>query len=140
MLPADTDQKIVQLLFQNADLTYKELSKKLKLNESTVRKRVLALRRKGIIKRFLIDVDAERLGYNRCVLGVDAEPVKIIEIGKKLAALPEAVVVFNTSGDHDFHAVIWTRNREALTQILEKVSAFEGVTKISPSFMIERLK
>lgn len=141
MLPADTDEKIILLLSQNADLTYKAMAKQLRLNESTVRKRVIAMRRRGVIRRFLADVDAEKLGYkSRVMLGVDADPSKIMGIGKRLVALPETRTVFNTSGAHDFHVVVWTRDRESLTKVIDTISNMDGVTKVTPSFMVERLK
>jgi len=141
LLPADTDEKIIVLLSQTADLTYREMAGKLGLNESTVRKRVIGLRRRGVIRRFLADVDPEKLGYrSRVVLGVDADPSKVMSIGKRLAALSETRTVFNTSGAHDFHVVVWTRDRESLTKIIDKVSAMDGVTRVTTSFMVERLK
>ncbi len=59
----EADAKIIGLLMQNADLTYKEMASRLKLNESTVRKRVLALQKSGIIKKYLVEVDTDKLGY-----------------------------------------------------------------------------
>ncbi len=141
MLSTDTDDRIIMLLSQNADLTYKEMAKKLRLNESTVRKRVLSLRRRGVIKRFLVEVDEERMGYKtRVMLGVDAEPSKMIEVGKKLVAIEEARMVFNVTGDHDFQVVVWTRDRESFASVLNQVNAINGVTKATPSFVVEWLK
>ncbi len=141
MLPKETDDRIVALLSQNADVSYKEMARKLRLNESTVRKRVLALKKRGIIKRFLVDVDAEKLGYKtRVMLGVDADPARMMEVGKTLQALPEVRMLFNTSGGHDFQAVVWASDRDSFSKLLKEISATIGVVKVVPSFMVERLK
>ena len=141
MLPADTDDRIIAILMQDADLTYKEMAKKLKLNESTVRKRVLALRRKGIIRRFLADVDAVKLGYKSpAMLAVDVDPSKIMEIGRKLVKIPEARIVFSTSGENDFHVIVWAKDRESLTKVVSHVAGMEGVARVTPNFVVDKLK
>ena len=141
MLTEDTDDRIVRLLSRNADFSYKELAKRLMMNESTVRKRVISLRRRGVIKGFLVDVDEEKMGYkSRVMLGIDVDPSKMMEVGRKLVAIPEAKMVFNTSGGHDFQVVIWTRDRESLSKIIENIGEFDGVTKATPSFIVELLK
>jgi len=141
MLPADTDEKIIDLLLQNADLTYKEIAKKLRLNESTVRKRVLSLRKRGVIRKFLVEVDAEKLGYrSRALLLLDVDPLKMMEVGRKLVLVPEARFVGSTSGGHDFYVMVWTKNTESLAQVIDHVATIEGVAKITPCFIVERLK
>ena len=141
MLPRETDDRIVGLLSQNADVSYREMARRLRLNESTVRKRVIALRKRGIIRRFLVDVDAEKLGYkSRVMLGIDVDSSKILEVGKALSSMQDVRMLFNTSGGHDFHAVVWSRDREAFAQLLNKISSAEGVLKVTPSFMVARLK
>ncbi len=141
MLPEDTDDRIIALLQQDADLTYKEMARKLKLNESTVRKKVLSLRRRGVIRRFLAQVDTNKLGYRvDAGLGINADPAKMMEVGKKLALMPETRLVISLSGEYDFFTVVWTRDREALSKIMNSISKIEGVTKIVPSLMVERLK
>ena len=137
----EADSKIIGLLMQNADLTYKEMANRLKLNESTVRKRVLALQKSGIIRRYLVEVDTEKLGYKTNVmLGLDVDPSKLMEISKKLIAIPETRMVYNTSGGNDFVLVVWTKDREGLAKIVDHISSFEGVNKVTPSFLVERLK
>jgi len=68
------DDRIIDLLSRDADLTYREMAEKLGLNESTVRKRVLALRRTGVIRRVMVEVDTERMGLKlNAQVGVDAQ-------------------------------------------------------------------
>ncbi len=137
----ETDARIIALLQRNADLTNREMAKRLKLNESTVRKRILALRKKGIIRRRLADVNAEKLGYkSRMMLAVDAEPSKIVEVGKKLAVIPQARFVFAMSGEFDFLVVIWTRDNDSMAKVVGGVGTIEGVVKVTQNFLWDRLK
>src|SRR5437899_11454699 len=110
---------------QNADLTYKEMASRLKLNESTVRKRVLSLQKSGIIKKYLVEVDTDKLGYKTNVmLGLDVDPSKMMEIGKKLTAIPETRMVYSTSVGNDCIVVIWTNDREVLAKLVGLTPVF----------------
>ncbi len=140
-MPDGTDSRIIGLLRQNADLSNTEMAKRLRLNESTLRKRIIALRSKGIIRRRLADVNAERLGYkSRMMLAVDAEPSKLLDVGRRLAAIPQARFVFAVSGESDFLVVIWTRDNDSMAKVVESVGVIEGVTKVTQNFLWDRLK
>jgi DNA-binding Lrp family transcriptional regulator len=140
-MPDGTDSKIIGLLRQNADLSNTEMAKRLRLNESTLRKRIIALRSKGIIRRRLADVNAERLGYkSRMMLAVDAEPSKLLDVGKRLAAIPQARFVFAVSGESDFLVVVWTRDNDSMATVVKSVGVIEGVTKVTQNFLWDRLK
>ena len=60
----DIDKKLINILQENADLTYAELGRKLGISPSTVYMRVRRLKEKGIIKRVVAKVAPEMLGYN----------------------------------------------------------------------------
>jgi len=140
-VPDGTDSRIIGLLRQNADLSYTEMAKRLRLNESTLRKRIITLRSKGIIRRRLADVNAEKLGYkSRMMLAVDAEPSKLLGVGKRLAAIPQARFVFAMSGESDFLVVIWTRDSDSMAKVVESVGVIEGVAKVTQNFLWDRLK
>jgi DNA-binding Lrp family transcriptional regulator len=52
----DNELQLLKLLNENSRISYSELSRKLKLNESTIRYKVFKLTKLGIIKRFTIAV------------------------------------------------------------------------------------
>jgi len=140
-MPVDeTDRKIISVLDRDASLTYKEIGHRLQMNESTVRKRILALKRRKAIK-FIIRIDTSQLGFKaEAEIGVDVEPSKNLEVGKVLPDIPGVRMVFSTSGDHDYILVIWAADRNSLSKIMDQLSAIEGVTKVNPSIIVERLK
>jgi DNA-binding Lrp family transcriptional regulator len=51
-----TDRQILQLLNENSRMNYRDMSKRLGINEDTIRYRVFKLLRKGIISRFTIAI------------------------------------------------------------------------------------
>jgi Lrp/AsnC family transcriptional regulator for asnA, asnC and gidA len=138
----ENDRKIIQMLEQNSRRSFNEISKKLKLSESAVRKRVVALQNKGIIKKFTIQVDPAKLGANSVsIVGVDVEPTKLLEVAQKLCEIEEIRSVSTSTGDHMIMTEIWAKDGRELTKILsEKIGAMDGIKKICPAMILEKFK
>ena len=143
IMPLDgVDSKIIAVLQGDASLAYKDVAQKLNMNESTVRKRILALREKRVIKKFSVEIDPTELGYEtRSIIGLDVEPSRILEVGELLKRVPEVRSVSTTFGEHDFQVEVWAEDQKTLLEIIHrKLSTIDGVTKISPSILVEKLK
>lgn len=138
----EVDKKIVQLLTQDSRRSFNEIAKKLKLSESAIRKRVMALQDRGVIKKFTIQVDPAKLGANSVsIVGIDVEPTKLLEVAQKLCELGEIRSVATSTGDHMIMTEIWTKDGRELTKLLsEKIGAVEGVKKICPAIILEKFK
>jgi len=136
------DLKILQLLQTDGSLSFTEIGRKLKLNESTVRKRVTALKQEGVIRKFTAIVEPFKIGFNTvAIIGVDVDPPKLLEASQKLCEIPETRYVATSTGDHMIMTEIWTRDGKELSKIIsEKIGTIEGVKKICPSIILEKLK
>ena len=136
------DMEILQLLEKDASLPYTEIARRLKLNESTVRKRVAALKQKGVIRKFTVVIEPSKIGFNTvAIIGVDVDPPKLLEVAQKLCEIPETRYVATSTGDHMIMTEIWTRDGKELSKIIsEKIGTIEGVKKICPAIMLEKLK
>lgn len=138
----DCDRKIIQMLEQDSRRSFNEVAKKLKLSESAIRKRVMALQDKGVIKKFTIQVDPTKLGANSVsIVGVDVEPTKLLEVAQKLCDLEEIRSVATSTGDHMIMTEIWTKDGRELTKLLSgKIGAIDGIKKICPAMLLEKFK
>jgi Lrp/AsnC family transcriptional regulator, regulator for asnA, asnC and gidA len=138
---AQMDDKIIDLLTYDADVPYKEIARRLGSNESTVRKRILALKRRGVIRKFMVEVDEGSLGQKLNVsLGIDVDPTKFIDVAKRLTAIPEVAIALHTSGGHDIFLILWTKDRESLAKLVDSISLIDGIINVLPSFIVERLR
>lgn len=136
------DLKILKMLQEDGRLPFTEMAEKLKLSESTIRKRVQALKEKGVIKKFTIEVDPFRIGMRTvAIVGVDVDPTKLLEAAQKLCEIKEVRSVATSTGDHMIMTEIWARDGRELTKLIsEKVGSIEGVKKICPAIILEKLK
>ncbi|MEN3034795.1 MAG: Lrp/AsnC family transcriptional regulator [Candidatus Methanosuratincola petrocarbonis] len=137
----ELDMKIIDALQKDASLSYSDLARQLGQNESTIRKRVLTLRERGVIKKFTIIVDNLKVGYNTiAVVGFDVDPGMLLETAQKLAEFEEVRYVATSTGDHMIMAEIWGKDGRDLAQTLSKVSSVQGIKRICPSILLEKIK
>ncbi len=138
----EKDLKIIELLQENSRISYTEIAKILGVTETTVRKRIAELEKKGVIKKYTIEVDPYKLGFkNVTILGMDVEPKYLLEAAKKLAEMPEARWVATSTGDHMIMAEIWAKDGEELFNLItKKISKIKGVKDLCPAIIMERVK
>jgi len=136
------DLKILELLQADGSLSFTEIARKLRLNESTIRKRVMTLRKDGVIQKFTAVVEPSKIGFNTvAIVGVDVDPSKLLEAAQELCEIREAKYVATSTGDHMIMTEIWTRDGKELSRIIsEKIGTIEGVKKICPAIILEKLK
>jgi|Deesub1362A_J573_1020465.scaffolds.fasta_scaffold03125_5 Lrp/AsnC family transcriptional regulator for asnA, asnC and gidA len=138
----DKDMKIIRMLMDDARASYTNMAKEMGITEAAVRKRVKNLELKGVIKKYTVEVDSSKLGYNIISLtGVDTEPEKFLEVAKKLKEEDFTRSVYITTGDHMIMAEIWARDGDELTKIIsDKIGKLPGVKKICPAIILEKVK
>ncbi|RLI22320.1 transcriptional regulator, partial [Candidatus Bathyarchaeota archaeon] len=121
---------------------FTDIAQKLKLSESTIRKRVQALQRKGVIRRFTVEIDPTKIGLRTiAIVGFDVEPTKLLEVAQKLCEIKEIRSVATSTGDHMIMTEIWTRDGRELTRLISnKIGKIDGVKKICPAIILEKLK
>jgi len=115
---SDLERSVLKELIDDSSKTFADIAKKLGVSRQAVAYNVSSLKKKGIIKRFTVDVNYEKLGINLPVLVfVKMEHVNI-DIFKKIMEVPalrnnESVQdVFTLSGSYAFGIFGWWRNKE----------------------------
>jgi len=135
------DLSVIGILSKNSRTSFMEIARKLKVSESTIRKRISGLEKKGVIKKYSLVVDTSKMGFeNIALIGVDVEPERYFDVAKKLAELDEVRYAATSTGDHMFMLEVWTRNGEDLRAFSDKLKGLEGVTRICPAIIKDTLK
>lgn len=135
------DFGIIEILSRNSRTPFMQIARKLKVSESTIRKRVSSLERSKIIKKYSVVVDINKLGFeNIALIGVDAAPEKYLEVAKKLTEIDGIKYVASSTGDHMFMLEAWTKNGDKLRELSDKIKGLDGVTRICPAIIKDTLK
>lgn len=136
------DRKIIEILSKDSRTPNTEIAKQLGVSESTVRKRIKALEKKGVIEKYSIVVNPSKMGYNTvAIVGLDVEPSRFLSVATKLTEFKEVKYVATSTGDHMIMFEIWAHNGKELTEIIsQKIGRIEGINRICPSIILEKLK
>ena len=135
------DLGIIGILSKNSRTPFMEIARRLKVSESTIRKRVAGLEKKEVIKKYSLVIDTGKIGFdNVALIGIDVAPEKYLDVAKKLAELDEVRFAASSTGDHMFMLEVWTRNGEELRALSEKLKGLDGVTRICPAIIKDTLK
>ena len=122
------DMKILKLLQRDARMPYVEVAKTLGMHEATVRKRIIKLKREGVILRFTTILDYHKLGrIIKTFVCLRIQPTKLKEITDHLSVNQDIHVLYRTSGDMDVLAEVIFDKMEDLNQFLENELNLEGI-------------
>jgi len=136
------DLEIIKILQENSRIPYMEIARKLRVSESTIRKRVKDLEEEGVIKNYTVLIDPSKIGYDStAIIGFDVEPSKLLETAQKMTELEEVKCVATSSGDHMIMTEIWARDGKELSMIIsKKIGSIRGIKRICPAIILEKLK
>ena len=120
----DVDRRILNEYIEDSRQSYREIARKLGLSPGTVASRAAKLEERGIIKRYTVQVDHEKLGYDLTVLvNISVGDAPGFYDGKdhELVELTEPYAVYHTTGDSDVVVIAKFRTREELSDFTKKL-------------------
>ena len=125
------DRTILQLLQEDAKISYFNISEKLNIGTSTVHFRIKKMIDNDIIKNFSIVVDHEKVGYTtKAWVGLSVDPKKIDGVAKKLASYEEIQLVSTASGTHEIVFQIISKDEKKLWNFINNnIKPLDGVKK-----------
>lgn len=137
----EIDLKILKILTENARTPYTEIARVLGLSEAAVRKRIKKLERKGVIEGYTIKINYKLLGYKVAWIGIDVAPEKIVSVLEEVNKISDSIQSIYTSiGDHDILLEIIYRDYEELKELVKNLEKIDGVLKVCPAILIEKIR
>lgn len=138
----EKDEKIIELLQEDGRRPFTEIADEIGVTEATVRKRVRKLEKGGVIEKYTVEVNPEKLGYDTVtLLGLDVEPEELLNAADEIKEMEEVKSVATCTGDHMIMAEIWARDNSHLGEILsEKVGEIKGVKNLCPAIVMEEIE
>lgn len=138
----EKDLKIIDMLRENARTPVTTIASKLGVSESTIRKRIRALEKNGVITQYTVIVDPAKLGYKSVsIVGINVESTHLLDVAMRMTEFPEVKFVATSTGDHVIITEIWLNDSKELGRfITEKIEKQEGVKRVSPTIILENWK
>ncbi|GAB3848855.1 Lrp/AsnC family transcriptional regulator [Nesterenkonia populi] len=137
-----TDRRILEELNSNARIPNAELARKVGLSPSACSARVRALKDRGIISRFTLDVDPRVLGYHlQALVSVRLRPGArhlMEQMSEELREHPEVTQLFILGGTEDFLIHVQVRDAEHVrTFVIERLSSNPAVALTETNLVFE---
>lgn len=146
MKPLDAmDKRILRVLQENADLTNKEIANQLGLSVTPVYERIKRMKRTGIIKRIIAEVDRDALGENfvafcNVILNQHSTPL-LAQFEREVSLLKEVKECFHIAGKYDYLLKVIVSDMNAYHYfVTKKLASLENINQVQSSFVMNEIK
>lgn len=125
----DLDMRLLGELARDSSASVPALSRRLGSNPSVLYGRIKRMVKKGLIRRFTIDIDESQLGVGvKASVGICRDPKLKESIRRGLMGTPEVSYVSEVTGRFDMMAGVMAGSLEELhSVVIEKIGKMDGV-------------
>ena len=134
----DIDERIMELLEEDARMTYVEIGKMVGLSEGAVRNRIQSLTSTGVIKRFTIEKSTSHGVSAVTMLAVDPS-TPTYKVSKSVSELEDVERVYEVTGEYDILLVSSSVNIDGINQCIEDIRKIEGVEKTNTIIVLRTI-
>jgi len=121
-----TDERIIQILKENARMTYVDIGRAVGLSEGAVR---------GVIRRFTIEMAPSTEVRALTMISVNPS-ISTSTVSKALERLPAVERIYEVTGEYDIVVVVSSPNIEGVNQCIEEFRGIEGVLKTNTMIVL----
>ena len=134
----DMDARIISALGADGRRSYAEVGAEVGLSTAAVHERVKKLLDKGVIRRFSISVDPERVGLNFTAFVAIRNDggIHCRDVAPRLLAMPQVEELHSVAGEYDFLAKIRTTHARALEDVIYQIKAIQGVARTTSTVVL----
>lgn len=137
----EKDKKLINILSKNSRLSYREVAKLSGLSTVTVLNRIKRLEDQGVIKKYSVTLDFEKLGYDvQVIIDIRVSKGKLIEVQKRIATDPHVWAVYDNTGHFDSTLIAKFRSRVSMDKFLKKIQSYEFVERTETKLILNTFK
>ncbi len=124
----DIDEKILNLLEENARMSYVEIGNSVGLSEGAVRNRIQSLVTDGVIKKFTIEKSTSH-GVRALTMLSVSPSIPTYEVSKMVSELDGVERLYEVTGEYDIVLVSSSPNIDGINLCIEDIRKIPGVEK-----------
>lgn len=138
----DLDQKIVNLLIQNARMSYSEIGQQVGISRVAVKMRVQALEQKGIIEEYTTIINPQKIsGAVSCYFEIETKPDTLAEVAGILEKNDTVTQIYRVTGKSRLHVhAVAASNEEMEELICNTMDKLPGVVECTCNTILSRIK
>ncbi len=141
----EKDRKILEILQDHAEYTTRQIAKKTLLPATTIHNRIRKLREEGIIQKFTVKLDRQKVGKGFAAYVLISANLTLLkqkkktqhDLARELRHFPFVERVDIVSGGTDMVAIIAVKDVAEFDKVLlEKIQLLEGIEKTQSMIVI----
>lgn len=138
----EIDSKILNYLTENGRMSYVDLAKKVNLSRVAVKSRIESLLERGIIERFTIIINPQKVGRNvSAYFTIEVEPQYLYRVAETLAEYESITDIYQMTGSSLLHVHAILELNEDLEEFLRRnIYSLKGIKRIDTHILISRIK
>ena len=138
----EIDNRIINLLADNARMSFVEIGNEVGLSRVAVKMRIQSLEKQGIIEKYSIIINPEKLGNSLAVfLDLQISANRLNQVCYTLAQIPQVIKIYQMTGDTRLHIHAMMKSNEELEYFLKnQIYILPGLLECSCNTIISRIK
>ncbi len=137
----DNDKTIIEMLQKNARSSLRDIAKVVDMSPSSIRNRIEKLLERGFIKRFTIDVDYRKMGFEiQVIVLITSRPGSSESLYKALHSFDQISQIYWTSGPANFVCLVRVHDMNELSRFLtSELERLDGVERVESMFLMPQI-
>ena len=138
----ELDQKIVNLLIQNARMSYSEIGQQTGISRVAVKMRVQALEQKGVIEEYTTIVNPQKIsGAVSCYFEIETRPDTLMEVADILCQNDTITQIYRVTGKSKLHVhAVASSNEEMEKLMYQTIDKLPGLRECTCNMIFSRIK
>jgi len=133
--------KVLEEYLRDARQSFREIARHTGYSSGTVASRVREMEEAGIIKRYTVQLDYEKLGYElTAITEIIVSDGMMLEVGGKISQMHQAIGVYNVTGDSDILVVAKFKTRQQLSDFTKNLTKMPHVVRTKTHLVLNTLK
>ena len=138
----ELDQKIIQLLIENARASYSEIGEKTGISRVAVKARIQSLEQRGIIEEYTTIINPQRIsGAVSCYFEIEMQPETLQEVTDILRNNETVTQIYRVTGKNKLHVHALASSNDEMEELIRNViDRLPGVISCSCNIILSRIK
>ncbi|HIW73665.1 MAG TPA: Lrp/AsnC family transcriptional regulator [Firmicutes bacterium] len=138
----ELDRKIVELLIQNARMTYSEIGQQVGISRVAAKMHVRALEQKGIIEEYTTIINPQKIsGAVSCYFEIETTPDMLKRAAEELRRNDTVTQIYRVTGKSKLHVHAVASSHEEMERfICETIDRLPGVLECACNMIFSRVK
>ena len=137
----ETSNRVLLEYIRDSRQSFREVARTIGISSGTVASRIKEMEETGVIKRYSVLMDFEKLGYELTIITeIIVSEGMMMEVGERIASISDSLAVYNITGDSDIMIVAKFKTRQDLSDYTKKIHKMPNVLRTKTHVVLNTIK